>query len=133
MRLLRVCSLQGSPWEWLAPCAASGAPLARPALVARCAADPGTLAALCALADAGPGGRSPPAATLAFYAVTACEALGACRAVGEAAARAVLPGVVAGLARGAGPERRGAAMMVGAALAARAALGDDLVAGEGGG
>jgi hypothetical protein len=50
--------------------------------------------------------------------------------VGDAAVRALLPGVLAGLARGAGPDRRGAATMVAAALARSARLADAVVNGE---
>jgi U3 small nucleolar RNA-associated protein 10 len=138
VRLGRVCALRGTAWEWLEPSLAAGAPLPRAALVARAAADPATLAAVAGLAEGGEAGGVPPAAGhLAFYAVTVCEALAAAAAgspnragLSEACLRAVLPSVLAGLAPKAGPDRRAAALMVAAALAAQAALSVDLVQGE---
>lgn len=91
--------------------------------------------------------RHVPASSLSFYAVTLCEALdiaatsgrvggrkasggGSSGGVGDAAVRALLPGVLAGLARGAGLDRRGAATMVAAALARSARLADAVVNGK---
>lgn len=133
VRLVRVCALGGTPWAWLAEAAAAGAPLPRAALVARCAADPATLAAVAALAEGEPGLPAAPG-HLAFAAVTVCEALGAAAPIpgglSDAALRAVLPSVLSGLAPSAGNDARAAALMVVAALAARASLSVDLVQGE---
>ena len=142
VRLARVCALEGTPWAWLGPALAAGSPLPRPALVARAAADPAALAAVAALAEPA-AGLLPAPGHLAFAAVTVCEALGAASSSGggkggargggglsEATLRAVLPSVLGGLAPKAGPDRRAAALMVAAALAARASLSLDLVQGE---
>jgi len=39
VRLVQVCALKGSAWEWLAPIQESGAALPRPSLVQRCLRD----------------------------------------------------------------------------------------------
>lgn len=139
VRLVRVCCLGGTPWAWLGESAGAGVPLPRAALVARCASDPAALAAVASLAEGEPGLPAAPG-HLAFAAVTVCEALGAAAApsksgtgggLTDATLRAVLPSVLGGLAPGAGPDRRAAALMVAAALAARASLSVDLVQGKG--
>ena len=126
VRLLRACALDGTPWAWLAGAAAAGAPPPRAVLAARAAADAVVLRGVAAAA-APAAGRPPSPAALSFYAVTVCEALALMPALTDAAARAVLPGAVAALARGAGAHRRGAGLMVAAALAAKAPLSDAVV------
>ena len=129
VRILRVCDLEGTPWAWLAPAATAGTPVPRAELAARCVRDGAVLAAVAAAA-APSHGRPPTPAALSFYAVTVCEALAASPGLTDTTARALLPGVVLGLARGAGAHRRGAALVVGAALAAKAPLTDGIVTGE---
>lgn len=130
-RLVQVCALKGTQWEWLAPIQDSGAALPRPSLVQRCLRDAAVLRFLVRCAELEPlgGGARPSRAFLSFYAVVACELLAAAPAVSEDLVSALLPQLVAGLAPGASRDAAAAAAMVLSRLASRAALGLKLLDG----
>ncbi|GBF96147.1 hypothetical protein Rsub_08895 [Raphidocelis subcapitata] len=127
VRLVQICALKGTIWEWLSPIQTSGAALPRASLVQRCVRDQAVLRFVCKAAEALGSGPHPSRTFLSFFAVTVCELLAAAPQVSEDLVTLLLPQLVAGLGPDAGRDLASATFMVCSHLASRATLGVKLL------
>ncbi|KAK2080669.1 hypothetical protein QBZ16_000523 [Prototheca wickerhamii] len=124
VRLVQICSLRGTLFEFLEPMQASGAALPRPTLVQRCLSDAGLLGFVLDLGRALGTGPLASRPGLPFVAATLCEFLAEQQAVTEKLSAQLLPYIVAGLAKEALPDYRAATLMILSQLAVRTALSE---------
>jgi U3 small nucleolar RNA-associated protein 10 len=128
-RLVALLSLDGTPWAWLGPCQASGAPPPRELLVARCTSDHALLREIARGAQACAEAGLVCRAYLSFYGVLLCEVLCTAPAVSEELLTTLLPFLAKGLAAGAARDYRAATLMALSQLLARAQLSKDFLSG----
>ena len=127
VRLLQLCHIKSTPWEFLEGVQKSGSAVPREGLVQRCTHDQALLEVACQIALTSP--PSPPYSRSAqsFAAVLLLEALAAVPSLSPSLLARLLPYVVAGLANGASEDAQAAALMLVMQLANRTTLSGKVV------
>ncbi|CAG9463898.1 unnamed protein product [Pedinophyceae sp. YPF-701] len=128
VKVLQLCSLEGTVFAFLRPSKESGAPPPREPLARRCCSDGAFLNAVCAEAQALGGRRLACPTFMSFYAVLLCEALMLAPAVDARLASLLLPHLAAGMGREATSEFRAATFMVLGVLLKRTELDGSVAA-----